>query len=355
MRHMSESGVSTHYAMLGEGFYNRHSALQEAAIRHVLPLWRAIVEKATVHGDSFVLADYASSQGKNSLPPINLALDRLLRAAPRPTAIEVIHTDLPSNDFSSLFAMLETAPDSYLRRDPRLSALAVGRSYFQPILPAGKVDLAWNSWSMQWLSRLPRPIPDAVFIDCSHDAATRQAFADQLRTDWRTFLTCRSRELAAGGRLFSMFVADRPDLTGWRPFWGGLWSVLAEMKTEGKLSAAQIDAISLPVGARTIDDLREPFDANGVFADLRIEHLEMIEGPDPFWDEYVVSGDAVTLGWRWSNMARAVVGPIVVESLADEPEKKRLENEIFARFAGKMTDAPHRVAHCLAVIVLGKL
>lgn len=355
MGFMSEVGVSSRFAMQGDGFYNRHFVLQEAAIHHVQPIWRSVVEAAAVRKDSFVLADYASSQGKNSLPPINLALDRILRLAPATASIEVIHTDLPSNDFSSLFAMLETDPDSYLRRDSRLSALAVGRSYFQPILPAGKVDLAWNSWSLQWLSRPPQPIPDAIFIDCSNDAATRRAYADQMRADWENFLTCRSAELAPGGRLFSMFVADRPDLTGWRPFWSSLWSVLAEMKAEGALAAAQLDAISLPVGARTVEDLRKPFDADGVFAQLRLERLEMIKGPDPFWDAFVETGDAVTFGWRWSNMARAVVGPIIAEALARDPDKDRRENEIFERFARKMTDSPQSVAHCLAVVVLAKI
>ena len=352
---MSEVGVSSRFAMQGDGFYNRHSALQEAAIRSVQPIWRSVVEAAAVRNDSFVLADYASSQGKNSLPPINLALDRILRLAPATASIEVIHTDLPSNDFSSLFATLETDPDSYLRRDPRLCALAVGRSYFRPILPAGKVDLAWNSWSLQWLSRLPQPIPDAIFIDCSNDFKTRQAFADQMRADWETFLTCRSAELAPCGRLFSMFVADRPDLAGWRPFWDGLWTVLAEMKAEGALTAAELDAISLPVGARTVEDLQAPFNADGVFAQLRLELLEMIEGPDPFWDAFIETGDAVTFGWRWSNMARAVVGPIIAEALARDPDKDRRESEIFERFAMKIANSPQRVAHCLAVVVLARL
>ena len=165
---MSEVGVSTHSAMQGDGFYNRHSALQEAAILQVLPLWRSIVESASLRNGGFVLADYAASQGKNSLPPMNLALDTLLQK--EAAFIEIVHTDLPSNDFSSLFAMLENDPGSYLRRDPRISALAIGRSYFQSILSAGKVDLAWNSWSLQWMSRLPRPIRDGIFIDCCKDA-----------------------------------------------------------------------------------------------------------------------------------------------------------------------------------------
>lgn len=355
MRFMSEVGVSTHSAMEGGGFYNRHSALQEAAIRQVQPLWRSVVENTALRGQNFVLADYAASQGKNSLPPINLALDVILRKSSMLTSIEVIHTDLPSNDFSSLFAMLEHAPESYLRRDSRISALAVGRSYFQPILSAGKVDLAWNSWSLQWMSRLPQPIRDAIFIDCSSDIETRQAFDRQLRADWETFLICRSMEMASGGALLSMFVANRSDLPGWRPFWGAFWRVLIEMKNEGRLSGDLLDAISMPIGARTIDDIKAPFANGGDFAHLRIEHLDMIDGPDPFWDAYLETKDTRRFGSSWSNMARAVVGPLISDALAGEMAKDLLLNEIFERFASKMAADPQRVAHCLAVVVLRKL
>jgi hypothetical protein len=338
--------------MQGDGFYNRHSALQEAAILQVLPLWRSIVETASLRNGGFVLADYAASQGKNSLPPMNLALDALLQK--EPAFIEIVHTDLPSNDFSSLFAMLENDPDSYLRRDPRISALATGRSYFQPILSAGKVDLAWNSWSLQWMSRLPRPIRDGIFIDCCKDSETRQAFDRQMQADWRTFLTCRSQEMASGGALLSMFVANRSDLPGWGPFWGAFWSVLTEMNQEGQLSGAQLDAISMPIGARTLDDIQAPFAKDGRFANLRIEHFEMMDGPDPFWEAYLETKDARQFGWSWTNMARAVVGPLISDALAGEATKNRLLNEIFDRFANKMADDPQRVAHCLAVVVLRK-
>lgn len=353
MRYMPEVGVSTHSAMEGGGFYNRHSALQQAAIFQVLPLWRSIVETATPRDGGFVLVDYAASQGKNSLPPINLALDVLLQKAP--ASIEVIHTDLPSNDFSSLFTMLEHDPDSYLRRDTRISALAIGRSYFQPVVSPGKVDLAWNSWSLQWMSRLPQPIPDGVFIDCSTDAETRQAFDRQLRADWEQFLTCRSMELTSGGALLSMFVANRQDLPGWGPFWGAFWSVLVEMKNAGKLSDAQLDAISMPIGTRTVEDIKAPFADDGRFANLWIEHLDMIEGPDPFWDAYLATRDSRQFGWSWTNMARAVIGPLISDALVEEKDKDGLLNEIFDRFALKMAADPQRVAHCLAVVVLRKL
>jgi hypothetical protein len=70
-------------------------------------------------------------------------------------ARSVVHTDLPGNDFSALFQTLADDPESYLRGDPAVFASAVGRSFYEQILPAGSVTLGWSSWAVQWLSRVP--------------------------------------------------------------------------------------------------------------------------------------------------------------------------------------------------------
>jgi SAM dependent carboxyl methyltransferase len=62
-------------------------------------------------------------------------------------AISVVHTDLPDNDFTALFRTLAADPNSYLRGNSEVFALAVGRSFYEQILPASSVTLAWSSWA----------------------------------------------------------------------------------------------------------------------------------------------------------------------------------------------------------------
>ncbi len=341
-------------AMQGGGFYNRNSSLQEAAILRILPLWRALAADAPVTDDAFVIVDYAASQGKNSLGPINLAIDTLRDRPRKPMAIEVIHTDLPANDFSSLFETLIGDPDSYLRKGSDIYPSAVGRSYFEPILAPDRVHLAWNSWSLQWTSTRPADITDHIFIDGSADAAARRAFEDRLARDWTAFLRARATELAPDGRLLTMFVAKDRSSAGWTPFWDRLWRVLRDMAGEGLLTEATLAAISLPVGARSLDEVKAPFDASGRFAGLSVEHLELLEGPDPFFDEFRKTGDAVTFGERWANMARAVIAPIVSGAFARSATDPALIDEAFGRFAAAMAAEPFRIDHHLAVVTLRK-
>ena len=141
--------------MEGRGGYNRRSAVQAAGASPALPLLeQAANEVVLLVGRSavIVVADYGSSEGRNSLAPIGRALAILRGRAGRDRAISVVHTDQPGNDFNALFDMLATDPESYTRHDPAVYASAVGTSFYRQILPSECVTLGWSSWAVQWLS-----------------------------------------------------------------------------------------------------------------------------------------------------------------------------------------------------------
>jgi SAM dependent carboxyl methyltransferase len=142
--------------------------------------------------EPIVIADYGSSEGRNSLAPMWVALRTLRNRVGKDRAISVVPTDLAENDFSALFRILTDDPDSYLRRDSAAFASAIGRSFYEQILPSASVTLAWSSWALQWLSRTPARISDHVHINASHDAAAIAVYADQAEQDWRAFLTSRA-------------------------------------------------------------------------------------------------------------------------------------------------------------------
>src|SRR6185312_4573148 len=130
-------------AMEGHGFYNRNSDLQAAGIDLLLPLLEQVLDAVAVGGPAgapLMMADYGSSQGRNSMRPVGRAIDRLRERFGAERPVEVIPTDLPSNDFASLFAVLHEDPSSYLAGRREVFPSAVGRSYFQPILPPGRVN-----------------------------------------------------------------------------------------------------------------------------------------------------------------------------------------------------------------------
>jgi hypothetical protein len=98
---MNTSTKSAIAAMEGNGFYNRHSSLQAAGIAAVLPLWERVASAVEIVDETLVIADYGSSQGRNSMAPIRIGIEALRAKAGSNRPVEVIHTDLPSNDFAS--------------------------------------------------------------------------------------------------------------------------------------------------------------------------------------------------------------------------------------------------------------
>ena len=195
--------------MEGGGGYNRHSAVQASGASPALPLLVQAAHDAPLPpGDAtIVVVDYGSSEGRNSLAPMAASIHALRARSGSAHAISVVHTDLPGNDFGSLFQLLATDPASYLRDDPAAFASAIGRSFYEQILPSASVTLGWSAWAVQWLSRIPAAIPDHVQIACSRSEEARQAFARHAAQDWETFLTCRRRELRPGGRLVIVTMA----------------------------------------------------------------------------------------------------------------------------------------------------
>jgi hypothetical protein len=100
---MTNDTRQTAAAMQGGGFYNRNSGLQAANLTSALPLLEEAARSVAGAG-SVVIADYGSSQGRNSMRPMRAAIEVLRARAGSERPIEVIHTDLPSNDFASLTA-----------------------------------------------------------------------------------------------------------------------------------------------------------------------------------------------------------------------------------------------------------
>jgi hypothetical protein len=341
-------------AMEGAGFYNRNSDLQAAGIEFALPYFLAAAREVEV-GDSgapLVIADYGASQGRNSMRPMGLGIDVLRGRVGPERPIEVIHTDLPSNDFASLFGALHE-PTSYLSGRPRVFPSGIGRSYFEPILPTGRVHLGWNSWTLHWLSRSPVEAADHLAAVLSPSQSVREAARRQSAQDWATFLAARSAEMAPGAKLVSLAMGATPEVHGWNWVLGELWQVALGMAGDGLLTELELARFTAPVVGRTTADLQAPF-AAGPFFGLTLDHAEVLPAPDPFWEDYQATGDAEQLGRRWAGMLRAVCGPIAATAFAGRPDSAGLVDELFRGLQSRVAASPQRHEHFVTIAVISK-
>jgi hypothetical protein len=346
--------------MEGGGAYNRSSRVQATGLLPAVAMLEAAARHAALEPSprTIVIADYGASQGHNSLLPMSAAIAALRARVGVDRAILVVHTDQPDNDFGALFRTLSDDPDSYLRNDAAAFASAVGRSFYGQILPPDSVTLGWSSWSVQWLSRLPGPIPDQVQVAYSHDPAARAAYARQAAEDWHTFLTARSSELCPGGRLVVQTMAlDDAGEFGYRPLLAAMYAELEKMVADRFLRPEELGRMAIPTVGRSRADLAAPFGPARRFGSLSLESLDIFGGEDQVWARFERTGDAVAFGREWAAFSRASVFPTLATALdggREDPRHPAFPNRLEAGVAARLAADPCPMTIPLAKMMLVK-
>ncbi|HME48585.1 SAM-dependent methyltransferase [Mycobacterium sp.] len=325
--------------------YSRTSGAQAAGLLPAVELFERSAEDVELPHPplSIVIADYGASAGHNSLLPIGIAISALRKRAEPGRAIFVVHTDVAENDYATLFDALARDPHSYLRDDPATFSAAIGRSFYQQILPSNSVTLGWSSWAVQWLSRVPAPIPDHVGVAYSHDSAARSAYRRQAADDWIAFLTARSRELVPGGHLVVLTMALDDGDFGYRPLLEGIVAELAEMVTEGLITGGEARRMAIPTTGRSEADLTAPFAPKNRFSGLTIEDLEVFAAEDQYWTRYERDHNADNFAAGWTAFGRASVFPTLATALEgglDDRRAGQFLDRLSAGVKARLTAAP---------------
>lgn len=174
------------------GSYNSSSSTQFNAVELSIPFVRKAIEVLQIESPIFpiIIADFGCSHGANSIYIIKIIIDLIKQTKDIQSPLLVIHNDLPSNDWRTVFDLLNT-DDSYC-------GLSSGRSFYKQCLPSNFVTMSYCSTSIHWLSRKPCQIID----HCGSVYAQPEQFdrfIAQAKDDYEQFLIHRSRELRTGG------------------------------------------------------------------------------------------------------------------------------------------------------------
>jgi hypothetical protein len=316
--------MGTH-VMDGAGFYNRHSVQQEEAATAAVAMFRRAAGSATrpPSGLPIVIADFGASQGRNSMHPIAVALDAL-GLDEQPAA--VVHTDLPANDFSSLFATVASDPDSYRR--PGVFTYVVGRSFYEQLFPAGNVVLGWSATAAVWLSGTPCPLPDHLFSYAA-TGAERATWKEAASRDWATFLRHRAVELAHGGELVVSLPVAGPGYLDWMHV---IEAGARDAVDDGVISREAFERMVLPTYLSEVADLAAMAEA---IPDLVLEEHELATAGDPAYTSYREHHDA----GRYSAEAVALLRAWAEPSLMDGLDPNTAD-PFFARVAARLATTP---------------
>src|SRR3546814_20342126 len=99
------------------------------------------------------------------------------------------------------------------------------------------------------------------------------------------FLLARSSELREGAKLVCQFMGRGPDTHGFEWMANAFWESLAEMGREGLLSQKELLHMTAPSAGRSVEQIEEPF-KNGLSAGLSLDHVSVVQDPDPYWEAH---------------------------------------------------------------------
>jgi SAM-dependent methyltransferase len=191
--------------MRGAGYYSQNTIGAKAVIDAASELVLTALSQMSLtgQGSAFALADFGAADGGTSIDLMRRAIGAVQKAAPsRP--ITLTYTDLPHNDFSSLFRLLHglipERTEAPVGQMENVFSYASGTSFYRQVFPSGSLDFGFSATAMHWLSRLPGQIADHVHA-AGASSTEKDLFRAQAQADWERILLARATELKPGGKL----------------------------------------------------------------------------------------------------------------------------------------------------------
>src|SRR6266481_3884698 len=304
--------------MLGHGFYNKHSHEQAKANTYALPLIVEAINRIDLAqiGGEFRIADYGSAQGQNSLLPMKTAIGQIrtlaAKAGGATIPISITHTDLPTNDWSTLFQTVLFSPDSYLAGESDVFCFASGTSIYQQIFPPTHIALGYSAITEHWLSRKPCNIPNEIW-SVRATGEVHNTWATQARADWHAFLQYRALEMQPSAQLIIVGSgADAKGNSGAEGLTDLANQILQQLVEDGTLYPSEYEKMAIPTYYRTAEEWKEPFmpDSTSVpGAALSLDHFEEVTLPDVYLKKFQQDGDAQAFAEAYTGLFKAAYEP----------------------------------------------
>jgi hypothetical protein len=336
--------------MVGGDYYNRHSECQQNAIQFGLPLLERAIHAIPLPdpGNAILVADYGSSEGRNSVEVMREVVRLIRRRAPESVPIAIVHNDQPANDFRSLFTLVDERPESYLRTSSNVFCYATGHSFFERVFPPQQVSLGWSSIAVHWMSDVPAPIPNHIWNTCA-PSEVHAAWAKQAREDWQRFLGHRAQELRPGGRLVIIGGGkDSRGASGAEGLAGIANAIFQDMVHKGSIQQDEYVRMAVPAYNRSQKEFEEPFATDALRGLLVLEEYRQVPMQDPAWLRYQQDRDALTFAGSLTGFFRAFTEHCLFGDLdpgRPPGDRQRLADEFYASLQRRIAEDPV-AAHC---------
>jgi hypothetical protein len=157
--------------------------------------------------------------------------------------ISVTHTDLPTDDWTTLFQTVLFSLDSYLVGQSDVFCFASGTSVYQQIFPPNQIAFGYSAIVEHWLSRKPCNTPNQIW-SARAIGEVHHIWAAQAKADWHAFLRYRGLEMQPSAQLVIIGTGAEAliDLANY---------ILQQLVKDGTLHPAEYGEMAIPTYYRT--------------------------------------------------------------------------------------------------------
>ncbi|KAL9243676.1 hypothetical protein vseg_017534 [Gypsophila vaccaria] len=332
----------------GDTSYAKNCTIQDNVLSVTNRLVKAAMHdylRENVAVETITVAELGCSSGPTALKAVSEIMD-VVEERKRRAKFTVYLVDLPSNDFNELFTLLPSFQKK-LREEKGhdygtcvISGLP--GSFYDRLFPNGSLNFAHSSASLHWLSQVPKGLDGKddprmvnkgnVYLSNTSSPEVVQAYYQQFRNDFTTFLKHRSQELVTGGRLVIALMSRKSndhsskedvrlsDMVG---------QALRSMVSQGLIPEEKVDSCNFALYTPCYEEVKQLIKEESSF---EIVHYELVETD---WDagrktrtELDSYEPGITRGGMIAKMNRAVI-----ESILKLYFDNHVLDELFIRYS----------------------
>tara|TARA_Y100001970_G_C14184467_1_gene831721 strand:+ start:867 stop:1940 length:1074 start_codon:yes stop_codon:yes gene_type:complete len=252
--------------MKGEGYYSQKTIGAKNAIDKIEALINEAI-KNIPKKEILKIADFGSADGGTSQEMWFNIIDNIKKSGDN-RQIEMLYTDLASNDFSVLFRSMQGMQDNtdfaYQKKFEDVFVHGCGTGFHKQLMTNNSLSLGFSATAMHYVSERPCLIKDHVHMVGSNEQE-KEKFKNQALKDWETILLNRSKELIPGGRFICInFGIDEEGRylgnTGGHNMFNNFSKHWRNLEKEGIINNKEFINATFTQHYRTIEEFRKPFD-----------------------------------------------------------------------------------------------
>jgi len=265
---MNENYLNTQssLSMKGAGYYSAKTAGAKNAIDKTQKVIENAIKNIPV-SDILRLADFGSADGGTS-QEMWFKLINNIRKKKDFRQIEILYTDLASNDFSTLFKIMQGMEGnpklSFQKKFSNIFVHGSGTGFHEQLMSDNSLSLGFSATAMHYVSEKPCQITNHVhMVGANH--SERLKFEKQALKDWESILLSRSKELVKGGRFICLnFGIDESGRylgnTGGYSMFDRFEYHWKSLLNNGIITEDEYKSATFTQHYRTISEFRKPFD-----------------------------------------------------------------------------------------------